>query len=703
MRNKINLHTVHDDSLLGTLRFVSKTEDSQKYGALIPEGMINQDIKVSKTYKTYYDYVIGKVPPKKARKFKKHASPKLMTVLASPKEPAKKSKRVKRPAKKSTTTPTTGVVIRDTLGVSISKKKIPAKADLGKGIELLLDASLLEDALLKKALKKSTHETHKLQARTGVKPGVLDVLKADFSISDNESWGNSEDESYDVSDDDDNDDDNRDDNDSGNDDVGGNHRHDSERTDSDDDENPSLTLKDYEEAEQVEEEEYVHSSENDESDDDDDESVDEEEYHELYKDVNVRLNDPEKHEEGKGDEEMTDVGRDDTSQEKSYEQVLDDAHVTLTATHVTKKTDGFKQRSFVSFDFANQFLLEKAPPSNHKVASLMNVKVTPNASTISATTVPLKFTMITPLLQLTTPSPALTTKSTTTSIPPLPNFVPVWIRSKTQTSSQPKSTYEEATLLTEFELKKILLDKMQKSESYLTTPEHKELYDGLVKSINLDKDLFSSYGKAYSLKRDREDKDKDEDPLAVSDQGLKKHKISKDVKPSKGPKSKETKSSSSSKCTKPQPKSSSKSTHAEEPVFKAVDIEMQQDQGSEFGHTDDQPNIKAISRDNWFKKPKRPLTLDHDWNTTKTINFRPTQTWISNIAKAGKPPCTFDELINTPINFYAYVINHLKIDNLTQEHRVGPTFKLLKGTCKSRVELKYHFKECYKAVTDRLD
>ncbi|GJT57105.1 hypothetical protein Tco_0992159 [Tanacetum coccineum] len=34
---------------------------------------------------------------------------------------------------------------------------------------------------------------------------------------------------------------------------------------------------------------------------------------------------------------------------------------------------------------------------------------------------------------------------------------------------------------------------------------------------------------------------------------------------------------------------------------------------------------------------------------------------------------------------------------------MGPAFNLLKGTCRSRVELEYHFKECYKAVTDRLD
>ncbi|GKD50703.1 hypothetical protein Tco_1279679 [Tanacetum coccineum] len=50
---------------------------------------------------------------------------------------------------------------------------------------------------------------------------------------------------------------------------------------------------------------------------------------------------------------------------------------------------------------------------------------------------------------------------------------------------------------------------------------------------------------------DRDYKDQDEDPLAGSDQGLKKRKMSKDAEPSKGSKSKESKSTSSSKGTKP--------------------------------------------------------------------------------------------------------------------------------------------------------
>ncbi|GJS03004.1 hypothetical protein Tco_0319512 [Tanacetum coccineum] len=223
---------------------------------------------------------------------------------------------------------------------------------------------------------------------------------------------------------------------------------------------------------------------------------------------------------------------------------------------------------------------------------------------------------------------------------------------------------------------------MQKSKSYRAAQEHRDLYDAIVKSYKIDNDLFESYGKSYSLKRDREDKDKDEDPLAGSDQELKKRKTSKDAKPSTGSKSKESKSSSS-KGTKSNPKSSN--------------------QGSDLGNTEYQPNVEATSKSDWFKKHERPLTLDPDWNTNKSIDFRPPQTWISKIAKAKKPPPTFNELMSTLIDFSAYVINNIKINNLTQEHLVGLAFNLLKGTCKSRVELEYHFEECYKAVIDRLD
>ncbi|GKA43680.1 hypothetical protein Tco_0736404 [Tanacetum coccineum] len=112
-------------------------------------------------------------------------------------------------------------------------------------------------------------------------------------------------------------------------------------------------------------------------------------------------------------------------------------------------------------------------------------------------------------------------------------------------SSQPQSSYEAVATLIEFELKKILIDQIDKSESYLVAPEHGECYEGLIKSYDLDKSLFSTYGKVYTLKRSQKDKDKDEDPSTGSDRGLKKRKTSKDAEPATCPKGKESQSGSS--------------------------------------------------------------------------------------------------------------------------------------------------------------
>ncbi|GJT24704.1 hypothetical protein Tco_0894641 [Tanacetum coccineum] len=63
----------------------------------------------------------------------------------------------------------------------------------------------------------------------------------------------------------------------------------------------------------------------------------------------------------------------------------------------------------------------------------------------------------------------------------------------------------------------------------------------------------------------------------------------------------------------------------------------------------------------------------------------------------------FDELMSTPIDFSRYILNGLKIENLTQEILLGPAFRLLKGTRSNYVELEYDFEECYKALSEKLD
>ncbi|GJS34630.1 hypothetical protein Tco_0533012 [Tanacetum coccineum] len=57
----------------------------------------------------------------------------------------------------------------------------------------------------------------------------------------------------------------------------------------------------------------------------------------------------------------------------------------------------------------------------------------------------------------------------------------------------------------------------------------------------------------------------------------------------------------------------------------------------------------------------------------------------------------------TTIVFSAICLNNRKIENWTQGIPVWTSFLSIKEICKIRVELEYHFEECYKAVTDRFD
>ncbi|GKC75315.1 hypothetical protein Tco_1126089 [Tanacetum coccineum] len=59
--------------------------------------------------------------------------------------------------------------------------------------------------------------------------------------------------------------------------------------------------------------------------------------------------------------------------------------------------------------------------------------------------------------------------------------------------------------------------------------------------------------------------------------------------------------------------------------------------------------------------------------------------------------------MSTPIDFSGYILNRLKIENLNQEILLGPAFRLLKATRSNYAELEYAFKECYKALSEKLD
>ncbi|GJY34705.1 reverse transcriptase domain-containing protein [Tanacetum coccineum] len=74
-----------------------------------------------------------------------------------------------------------------------------------------------------------------------------------------------------------------------------------------------------------------------------------------------------------------------------------------------------------------------------------------------------------------------------------------------RSTNQPQIAYAVATLLSEFELKKILIDKMEANKSINRSDNQKNLYNALVVSYNSNKDIMSSYGDVVLLKRGRDD------------------------------------------------------------------------------------------------------------------------------------------------------------------------------------------------------
>ncbi|GKC82474.1 hypothetical protein Tco_1138191, partial [Tanacetum coccineum] len=137
MRNRTFMHTARDDSLVGNMRFISRHEDTQVYGSLLPKAMTNQAMLDSDSYKTYYAISTGAEPLKLKRTQKKFDSTISSEESPSKKKPAKAKKDVcstKKPATKPKPT----------------MKKAPVKADRGKGLNVLSKVALSEAVQLKK-------------------------------------------------------------------------------------------------------------------------------------------------------------------------------------------------------------------------------------------------------------------------------------------------------------------------------------------------------------------------------------------------------------------------------------------------------------------------------------------------------------------------------------------------------------------------
>nr|GEW67054.1 hypothetical protein [Tanacetum cinerariifolium] len=207
--------------------------------------------------------------------------------------------------------------------------------------------------------------------------------------------------------------------------------------------------------------------------------------------------------------------------------------------------------------------------------------------------------------------------------------------------------------LSEMELKKILIKKMEGNKSIQRSDEQKNLYNALVDAYEVDKTILNSYGETIILKRRRDDDDDQEKgPSAGSDRGSKRRKegVSQRVYFCRG-------------------------TYAE--------------------YLSDSRTLTS--------DPQKPLTPDRNWNKTLPAIQGSTQTWISELAKQADSRSSFYEFLDTPLDFSNFIMNQLRVDTLTPKLLVGPTFELMKGSCTSLIELDYHLEKVYKATMDQLD
>ncbi|GKB26944.1 hypothetical protein Tco_0866345 [Tanacetum coccineum] len=417
------MHTSKDDYLINTLRFVSKKEASQIYGAVLPECLTSPEMKESKAYKTYLGYASGGVPPKVARKFKKASPSKKESKLApGDDKPVKKGKRLKTRAKKSASKPATGIVIKEPHVETKSKRKEKEKVDVahGKGMELLSEVALSKKAQMKEARKKSLRDFHKTHPSgsgmivekppsvekitptvtsegTGDKPWVTDVTNDDSSESESKSWGNDEDDSNNEQDS------------SG----------ESSKQENDSDEHE------------------LDSKQDEESNDDDQEKEDFDQENKSEDDTATGIIQGEGNDAG-----MFEAQQGNENLETTQEQVVEDAHVTIS--NVPKKTEVLVTSSSCPSDLASKFLnFSDIPQTDAEIVSPLDGHVhhevprtqVPTLLTIPVLVIPessLVFTNIPQSSHTFTPTPIQTTPTpppiieTTNPLSNLPDFSSVF-------------------------------------------------------------------------------------------------------------------------------------------------------------------------------------------------------------------------------------------------------------------------------------
>nr|GEZ20564.1 hypothetical protein [Tanacetum cinerariifolium] len=203
----------------------------------------------------------------------------------------------------------------------------------------------------------------------------------------------------------------------------------------------------------------------------------------------------------------------------------------------------------------------------------------------------------------------------------------------TRSSHSSRTSYDVVADLSEMKLKKILIEKMEGNKFIQRSDEQRNLYKALVNAYEADKIILDTYGETTGGQRD-EQKGKEPESASAS---------SKTATRSAG---------RSTQGSRSRQASASESALVEEPMQTASQME-------------------------------EPSHLEFDTgNKTLPAVYGSIQPWITELAKQADSCSSFDKLMDTPLDFSNFLMNWLRVDTLTLELLAGPTYELMKGSCK---------------------
>nr|GEX67631.1 hypothetical protein [Tanacetum cinerariifolium] len=518
-----------------------------------------------------------------------------------------------------------------------AKGKQPAKSSKAKGLSVLSEVALTEAEHMKLATKRSPQQTHISQAsgsgvdeETGIIPGVLDVpsYESDKEIS----WKSSDEDDDDVDDQSDADDDEQVDKDEQDDDD--------QDLDNDNDEfiHPKLSTHDEEAKDEESFDPIVQTPSqvenfNDESNDDEGMNVGgyegldvEDDDEELYRDVNINLE-----------------GIDSLFESTYWVDVLVTTIVVLLlvtaptlpppsipiisqvqqapdpSPAIAPSTSLYIDHQMnevikVALQFQSDRIQDEAQAENEDFLN----KLVENIQKIIKEKVKVQVSKILPKIEKTVNEQ-------------------LEAEVLTRASNSSKTSYAVVADLSKLEVKKILIEKMENNKSIHRSDEHRNLYKALVDAYKCDKIILDTYGDMVTFKRCHDDEDKDEEPSDGSDRGLREDE---------------------------HVKSQSQPVLQRKRHLRPLTSLLK-------GATDDQPVAEASQHPEWFQKQPKPLTPDHAWNKTLPATHGSIQPWISDLAKQANSRTLFNELMDTPMDFLAFLMNRLKVDTLTLELIAG--------------------------------